>query len=274
MMAPPLFSNAFVISILLLLVFWGFRLFEYHSVYQPMKTIELAPGDLGVDYEEVAFVTGDNVTVHGWFFRDDKARANILFCHGNAGNISHRLEIVKVLKTLRVNILLFDYRGYGRSTGRPSEEGTYADALAAFSYLQEREDTKGLPVVMYGESLGGAIAVETALRKKTDGVILESTFTSVPALGKELYPFLPTALLCRIRYDSLSKISRIDCPKLIIHSADDELVSVHHAEQLYAQATEPKTLFIRRGSHNEGMFVNPQASRDTILAFLQKHVFL
>ena len=270
---PPNFFNIILILICILAIFWWLRLFEYHNVYHPMKRIELRPEEFGFIYEDITFHSSDNIKLSGWFFNSEKPKASLLFCHGNAGNISHRLEIVKILRRLSINIFLFDYRGYGLSEGSPSEEGTYLDAVSAFDYLKSRNGSTNLPIITYGESLGGAVGAELALRRDVAALIIEGSFTSVPDLGKELFPFLPIHLAGKIQYDSLSKIGKIKCPVLIIHSKDDEIISISHGEKLYDAARPPKDIVIRRGSHSEGMFANPQVYTDKIADFLAKYVF-
>ena len=215
--------------------------------------MEASAADLGRPFEEVYFRSSDDVRLHGWFFPADsksvRSRLVFLLFHGNAGNISHRLEFCQAWLELGVNVLLFDYRGYGCSGGLPSESGTYLDAQAAYQWLR----TKGFApenIIAVGKSLGGGIASELAVRETPGGLILQSTFTNIPQLGAELFPWLPVRWLSTIKYDTLSKLPRIKVPLLIVHSRDDALVRYNHAEKNFAAANEPKLLWQVSGGHN------------------------
>ncbi len=254
-----------------LIVFYA-RWFERSSVYFPYRGMETAPADAGMVYEDVYFETSDGIRINAWFVpAEGEARATVLFCHGNAGNISHRLEIIGMLRGLGLNVFIFDYRGYGRSGGSPSEKGTYLDALAAYEYLRTRNDVDGKNIIIHGKSLGAAVAVELATRVSPPAVIAESGFTSVPAIGKEVYPFLPMDLVTTIKYDTKSKIGKLDMPVLIVHSTEDEIVPYHHGKELYEAATGPKELYSMKGGHNEGMLVYSGEYLRRIDAFLKKN---
>jgi pimeloyl-ACP methyl ester carboxylesterase len=174
----------------------------------------------------------------------------MLLLHGNAGNISHRLHYYQALLETGVNVFCFDYRGYGRSAGRPSEEGTYLDAQAAVNWLAARGFVS-TEIVLLGKSLGGGIASELALREPVGGLILQNTFQSIPAVGKELFPFLPVARMASIHYDTHVKLPRIKVPVLIMHSRKDEFIGFHHGERNYAVANDPKMFWELDGGHNE-----------------------
>jgi len=202
------------------------------------------------------FQSNDGLQLNGWFFPADtnSVRRQIAFviCHGNGGNIGHRLELYDLLLHMGVNVFAFDYRGYGRSEGRPGEEGTYCDGQAACAWLRQR-GFEAANIIGYGESLGGGIASELALREKLGGIVLQSTFTSVPDLGAELFPFLPVRTFGSIRYDTHGKLPGIHVPVLILHSRADTLIRFRHAEENFAAANEPKALFELRGDHNDGL---------------------
>ena len=194
------------------------------------------------------------VQLHGWFFPHSKPVATLLFCHGNAGNISHRLENAYHLLRTGFQVLLFDYRGYGHSSGEPSEEGLYTDAAAAWAHLAQREDTVGAPRIIFGRSLGGAVAVELATRVGADGLIIESTFTSIRTLARLVFSFPLPGL--PIKYDSLSKIGRVTMPLLAIHGKRDELIPFADGELLFEAAPEPKTWYpIPGAGHNNTYLV-------------------
>jgi len=241
-------------------------------VYHPQKTLAANPVAIGLDYEDVKFQTEDGVSLHGWFVPYDSVDTTILYFHGNAGNISGRLETIQLLHQLGLNVLIFDYRGYGQSEGTPSEQGTYNDALAAWKYLEEN---KGIPkdrIVVMGRSLGGSVAAWLAARKAPAATIVESTFTSAIALGAELYPWLPVRWISKFEYNTLENIQRIDSPLFMAHSRDDEVVPFHHGERLFKTAKEPKTFVELRGSHGTAFLDTGAQYREAMREFLQKHI--
>jgi pimeloyl-ACP methyl ester carboxylesterase len=230
------------------------RWFEHRQVYHPGRRILEATGaELGRPFEDVRFASADGIDLHGWFFPADPAsprvRTAILVCHGNAGNISHRLEICGALLETGVAVFLFDYRGFGQSRGRPSEEGTYRDAQAAYHWLQQKGFEPGR-IIAFGESLGGGIASELARREKLGGLVLQNTFCSIPAIGAELYPWLPVRWICSIKYDTCARLPQLRLPVLIMHSRQDELIGFQHAQKNFASANEPKLFWELTGDHN------------------------
>ncbi|MDX1605666.1 MAG: alpha/beta hydrolase [Candidatus Competibacterales bacterium] len=238
----------------------------------PGRALEATPAALGLDYETVEPRTADGLTLHGWFVPHPKPRGVLLFCHGNAGNISHRLDSIRVFHELGLSVLIFDYRGYGRSEGRPSEAGTYRDAEAAWEYLT---GTRGIPpgrIVVFGRSLGAAVAAELATRVRPAALILESAFTSAPELAGELYPWLPARHLTRFRYATIDALARLEAPLLIIHARGDEIVPYAHARRLFEAAPEPWRLLELRGGHNDGFLVSIGIYRSGLDAFLDAHL--
>ncbi|MGD2278965.1 MAG: alpha/beta hydrolase, partial [Candidatus Omnitrophota bacterium] len=182
-------------------------------------------------------------------------RATVLFFHGNAGNISHRLEIIQMLHELDLNIFIIDYRGYGKSGGSPSEKGTYLDAITAYDYLAGRDDVDKEKIVIYGKSLGAAVAIDLATKREPGAVISESAFTSVADIGQEIYPFLPIRLIITQKYDNMAKIDKLTVPKLIIHSEEDEIIPFHHGRKLYENSPEPKQSYWMKGGHNDAILI-------------------
>jgi len=223
------------------------------------------PEDIGLGYRTTSLSTSDGETLHGWFVPAPEARATLLFFHGNAGNISHRLESIAVFHQLGLNVLILDYRGYGRSTGKPSEQGTYRDAQAAWEYLIGTEGLKPGDIVLFGRSLGGAVAVWLATQVQPAALVLESSFTSVPDLGAQLYPWLPVRLISRLHYDSRARLPQVQVPVLVIHSRDDEIIPIDHGRALFAAANRPKHFLELRGGHNDGFVL----SREHYLAGLR-----
>ncbi len=239
-----------------LLVFLMLRWFEHSQVYHPERAMAATGAELGRPFEEVFFKAADGIELNGWFFpaatNSQRRQLAVVFCHGNAGNISHRLDTCAALLATGVNVFLFDYRGYGRSRGRPNEEGTYRDAQAAYHWLRQ----KGFPatnIIAFGESLGGGVAAELATRETVGGLVLQSTFTSVTDMGAELFPWLPVRTLGSIRYDTRSKLPRLHVPVLVMHSPGDTLVGFHQAKANFAAANEPKLFWEIKGDHNEAL---------------------
>jgi len=168
-------------------------------IYHPQKAIYTTPSSIGLGYEDVQFKTEDDVQLHGWFVPEDSTAPTILYFHGNAGNISGRLETLRLLHSLGMNVFMFDYRGYGQSEGTPTEVGTYRDASAAWQYLTETRDIKASQMVIMGRSLGGSVAAWLAAQKNAAAAVIESTFISAPDLGADLYPWLPVRWMLRLR---------------------------------------------------------------------------
>lgn len=249
----------------------GMVLFFQQSriVYYPTKPIEQTPQDVGLAYEAVTFPAADGVTLSGWYVPVQNARGTILLCHGNGGNISHRLYPIQLFHGMKLNVFIFDYRGYGQSAGKPGETGTYQDALGAWTYLTQTRATPPEKIVVLGRSLGGGVASWLAEQHKPAGLILESTFTSVPDLGAKMYPYLPVRLLCRFKYNTAERLPRIQCPVLVAHSRGDELVPFSHGQKLFAAANEPKTFAELVGSHNDGESSVSPEYRQTLERFLQ-----
>lgn len=256
-MVNVLLAGAIAYAVILLLVF----LFQPRLVYFPQVERELraTPRNVGLDYEDVVLHTADGEKLHAWWTPAREARGAVLILHGNAGNISHRLEYLSMFNRLGYATLLVDYRGYGRSSGAPSEVGTYRDAEAAWHYLIETRKLAAHDVVVFGESLGGGVATWLAAKYPPRGLILASTFTSVPDLGAAVYPWLPVRWLARIDYNNLDHIGKITVPVLIAHSRNDEIIPIAHGEALFAAAREPKQFLTLSGGHNEGfLFARPE----------------
>ncbi|HWX21894.1 MAG TPA: alpha/beta hydrolase [Candidatus Binatia bacterium] len=254
-----------------LLIIVMLQWFEHSQVYRPDRFLTATGAELGRPFEDVFFSASDGMELNGWFYpaNTNSPRGSwvVLVCHGNAGNIGHRLDLCQTLLATAVNVFLFDYRGFGRSQGRPSEEGTYLDAQAAHHWLAKK-GFAARNILVFGESLGGGIASELAEREETGGLILQSTFTSVPDLGAELFPWLPVRWLGRIQYDTRRKLPRLHVPVLVMHSRTDGLISFHHAERNFASANEPKLFCELKGTHNDPL--SDQASFNSgIEKFLQ-----
>jgi hypothetical protein len=221
----------------------------------PGRALTATPADIGLEYRDVHFTTEDGIELHGWFIPGDNPQRTLLFFHGNAGNISHRLESVGLFHRLGLSVFIFDYRGFGQSAGETTEQGTYRDAQAAWSYLTQTRALDAKDIIVFGRSLGGAVATWLASRHTPAMLILESTFTSVPAMARRYYPFLPVRLLSRFEYNSLSLVKQLACPVLIAHSRDDEIIPFEEGRLLFDAAPEPKRFLEMRGGHNDGFIV-------------------
>jgi len=263
--------NVIILIVLVYILITVFLfLFQSRLVFFPQKEIIMTPEIAALPYEDIYFLTEDGIKLNGWFIPSDSVRGVILFCHGNAGNISHRLETIRLFNDLNLSVFIFDYRGYGRSEGRPGENGTYMDADAAWIYLTENRNIDPQNIVVFGRSLGGVVAVNLASERPVGGLIVESSFTSINDLGSETYPFLPVRLLSRFEYNALEKIKKVRCPKLIIHSRDDEMISFKHGQRIFEAAREPKEFFEISGTHNEGFLSVSGEYKSKINSFLNQ----
>lgn len=251
------------------------RWFEHRQVYAPSRTFAGEAKDLGRPAEVVDFHSADGVRLNGWFFPADpnapRSETALVAMHGNAGNISHRLDFTRAWLELGLNVFLFDYRGYGRSDGRPTEEGTYLDAQAAVGWLRQR-GFQSKRIVALGESLGGGVASELALREPLAALVLQSTFSRILDIGAELFPWLPVRWLHSIHYSTIDKLPRIQIPLLIAHSRRDDLIAFHHAERNFKAANNPKELVEIAGNHTDVVAAGKAAYLQALDSFLRRHV--
>lgn len=224
-------------------------------IFFPSAAIESTPKHFGVDYEDVYFTTSDSVKLNGWLALKPGAQAALLWFHGNAGNIGHRAHGVKPLRDkLNVHVFMIDYRGYGRSEGAVSEQGTYEDAEAAFRYLTGRNDTDPKRIVLFGQSLGAAVAADLAGRRECLAVILEAPFASIPAMAKAIYPWLPVGPFLKTRYDVAEKVKKIKAPLLVVHGDKDDIVPFEQGRRVFDAATGPKEFHALGGAHHNDTF--------------------
>jgi len=254
---------------ILILLFIFIRFFEYKSLYYPFKNIEITPDDIGFSYEDVRITTGDGIKITGWLIPSESPRATFLLAHGNGGNISHRLEKIRIFNKLNVNTFIFDYRGYGASSGSPSESGLYLDVKAAYKYLLNDKNIPAKQILGYGESLGGAVIIDLAAHNEMGGLIIESSFTSVRDIGKRIFPFIPR-FLYKTKYDALSKVADVSCPILVFHSPGDEVVPYDLGKQLFEAAPGPKKFINLRGGHNDAFLISEELFIMEINSFLNR----
>ena len=234
----------------------------------PGRELTATPVDIGLDYDDVSIETADGVTLHAWHIPGDSPRT-LLFFHGNAGNISHRLDSIRQFHRLGLSIFIIDYRGYGQSGGKTSEAGIYRDADAAWRYLTRDRGLAPGDIIVFGRSLGASAAARLAARVRPLALIVESSFTSVPDIAKELYPWLPVKLLSRLRHATREHVADVRCPVLVIHGRDDEIVPFHHGEAIFAAAAEPRSFVELRGGHNDAWLLDEPTYVGGLRTFLE-----
>lgn len=255
---------AILYALIILLMYFN----QARLIYYPTEDLDATPSDMGLKYEDIDLTTSDKVKLNAWFVPANDAKYTVLFCHGNGGNISHRLDIIALYNALNMNVFIFDYRGYGKSEGKPTEKGTYRDVDAAWNYLTNDMKIPAKSVIVLGRSLGGGVATYITLKKSPRALILESTFTSVPDMAKKYYAYLPVSIMPIYQYPNIDRIKEIKCPVLVMHSPDDGLVPYKHGERLYKTANEPKTFVKLKGSHNDGFFVSKDIYKSALERFV------
>ncbi len=234
----------------------------------PGRTLEATPELLSLEYDDVRFETDDGLVLHGWYVRAREARGTVLFFHGNAGNISHRLDSIAIFAALGLDVFIVDYRGYGQSEGKPGEQGTYRDADAAWRYLVNERSLDPARIVIFGRSLGGAVAAYLAANNDAAALIVESSFTSAEDMAARLYPFMPVRLLTRLRYPVAEYVADNRNPVLIVHSRGDEIVPFDMGETLYRVASAPRAFLELTGDHNGAFLLD----RDRYVAGLDDFI--
>ena len=239
-------------------------------VFVPYRALEATPRSWGLEYEDVTFATSDGVRLHGWFIPSPGAQRVLLFFHGNAGNISHRGESIAIFHRLGLNVFIFDYRGYGRSEGAPSEEGLYADALAAWRYLTETRGVQPQDIVGFGRSLGAAVAADLASRESPGALILESSFTSARDLAGAVLPLVSRLVVLRYDFDTVARMNSVRCPVLVLHSPEDEMIPFRLGEKVYQAANPPKAFVRMRGDHNSGFLLSQPEYERSLARFLAR----
>lgn len=265
---------------ILIFLFAGFvclivyvRFLESSRLFASTREILATPKEAGLDFEDVYFSTSDHLRLNGWLVKATEAPQNastFLFCHGNAGNIGDRIEKIRRFHEFGVNVFIFDYRGFGKSQGRPTEEGMYRDAKAAYTYLKSRQDIASERIIVYGASMGGVAAIDLASQQKVAALIIDSTWTSAADMAKTIAPFVPSFILTA-RLDNASKIKTIMVPKLVIHSPDDQSVPFALGQKLFALAPEPKEFLQIFGSHSQGYETSREIFFPGIRNFLDKY---
>jgi len=253
------------LAIILAFVVGGLYLVQPAMVFQPGRVIAATPDQWGLEYEDVWLRAEDGVRLHGWYLPRPGSDRVLLFFHGNGGNISHRQASLEIFHRLGLNQLIIDYRGYGLSEGRPTEPGLYRDARAAWEHLVEERGVPPGRIVLFGRSLGGAVAANLAAQVDPAALILESTFSSGRDLTRVLYPRLSWLIVRRYEFDTVARLAQVSAPVLVLHSPDDEIVPYALGRRVYGAARQPKAFQMLNGDHNGG-FVRSQPGYERLLA--------
>jgi len=257
-----------LLLVLLGLLYAGFVLGESRFIYFPTRELSATPADAGLEFADVTFETEDGVNLHGWWVPGRSNEVTFLWFHGNAGNLGDRVGLLELLHDeLDIGIFAIDYRGYGRSEGKPSETGLYADAQAALDAAQNYSGAGSEEIVIFGQSLGAAVAVELASRHSLRGVVLEAAFTSIRDMARHHYSFLPVGPLLRTSFDSESRIAKIATPLLMIHGQDDDIVPLDMGRKLFAAAKEPKEFSEVEGAGHNDVYLRAEFTA-TLKSFL------
>lgn len=264
---------------LLLLFFAGYYVYRaadlyFHQekyVYHPEKIWTATPASEGLPYEDLTLQSSDGMRLSAWYIPAEQSKGSVLFLHGNARNMSADLDAIKMFHDLGYNVLTLDYRGYGKSEGRPDEEGTYRDAQAGWDWLVGVKGESPKRIVICGRSLGSAIAADLASKNASGALILEAAFTSMSNAAQGIYPYVPVKFLSRYRYDTLNKLKNVRCPVLIVHSREDELIPFRHAEQLYAAVSGRKDLLELGGLHKGGYQPTLEKYHEGVKRFLVEY---
>ncbi|MBW8039028.1 MAG: alpha/beta hydrolase [Planctomycetes bacterium] len=278
-------------------------------LYCPVREILYTPDELGMDFESVVFKSDDGMQLSGWYIpapleaRTPRLRADklaspgaalvqlgdsrgtgfqpvkntakmavpltVLFCHGNGGNMTHRLDSINIFYKLGLNCFIFDYRGYGSSEGTPGEEGTYLDVTAAYEWLTKEKKISPDDIIIFGRSLGGSIAAQLAARVEARALIIESTFTSFVDIGRKFYPYMPVRWFSRFSYRTIDYVKDVRYPVMIIHSRNDDIIPFEFGLELYEAANEPKKFVEISGSHNDGFLVSSEIYKKAWTMWLQ-----
>jgi len=255
-----------VLAVILFLAY--VKYIESRSVFFPTKEIELTPEDINLDFQESYIQAGDGCIIQGWYIPARNAKYTILFFHGNAGNISNRLDKISLLNNIGLNLFIIDYRGYGRSHGKPSEKGLYLDAKSAYDYLVSTRKARPEQIIIYGESLGTAVAVNLASESKVGGIILEGAFSSARDIGKILYPFIPSFFFSN-KFNQQNKIGQIKVAKLFLHAKNDEMIPPGLSKKLFDRAGGPKHFVeLTAGGHDSAFIDSKEEYLSSIKSFI------
>ncbi len=267
--------GSMLISIIVVLLVaysvWALTLYYMQStfLYGPVREVTYTPDELGLDFENVFFKTEDGVKLNGWYVPDGNSKFTLLFCHGNGGNMMHRLDSINFFYNLGLSCFIFDYRGYGNSSGKPTEEGTYLDAAAAYKWLTEEKNVPPEDIIFFGRSLGGSIAAQLATKVTPASLIIESAFTSYADIGRKFYPYMPVKWFAKFNYRTIDYVRDVHCPVMIIHSRNDEIIPFEFGLQLHEAVNEPNEFVEIFGSHNDGFLSSNKIYKDAWTKWLK-----
>ena len=276
------------IAAVLFITYWGLGLILYFMqptfLYSPVREVLYTPDELELNFDRVVFKSSNGLKLSGWYIPapvgathrgcPEKGQAQrpaptVLFCHGNGGNMMHRLDSINILNGLGLNCFIFDYRGYGNSRGKPTEEGTYLDAAAAYKWLTEEKKIPPDDIIIFGRSLGASIAAQLATKVEAKALIIESAFTSYIDIGRKFYPYMPVRWFARFSYRTVDYLRSVHCPVMIIHSRGDEIIPFEFGLELYEAANEPKEFVEIFGSHNDGFLVSSEIYKNAWAKWLK-----
>lgn len=249
----------------------GMFFIQEKLIFFPSSTIhtELDPEKAAADHFVLS--VDEEATIDGYFFRHPEAQKTVIFFHGNGGNLTSNLGRIEALRTMGQNVAIFDYRGYGESTGRIKKESDlYADAEAVYKHILDKYSLNDEAVVFWGQSLGGAIAIEMALRHPVSKLVIESSFTSVRANTPPIFQYSVPPFLVKYKFDSLAKVPRLSIPVLIIHSTEDEMISFQNGKDLYEALPGSREIIEITGGHNDGFYNNFDEKKSEMMEFLTK----
>lgn len=264
--------NGLSILVLVFLLFGSWLFYQQPAmIFFPSKDLIATPTGWGLQYEDVTLETEDGVRLHGWFIPHQGASRTVLFFHGNAGNISHRRESVEIFHRLGLNVFIFDYRGYGNSQGKPSEYGLYVDAMTAWQYLVQEKNFSRQQIILFGRSLGGAVACNLAAGVQPGALILESTFSSARDVANTIFPIMSRIVPMRFEFNTEDYIKRVTSPLLVVHSTEDDIIPFWQGEKVYQAASQPKYLVKIHGDHNSGFLMSQPTYEQAFGEFLLKH---
>ena len=254
----------FVVSLLLLNAYMYVQ--QPRMIFYPYRELFQTPADWGLDFEDVTLQTKDGVQLHSWYIPHPQSQHVLLFFHGNAGNISHRRDSIEIFHRLGLNVFIIDYRGYGKSNDKPSEQGLYQDATAAWNFLTTEKGFTSQQIIIFGRSLGGVIAAKLASEVQARGIILESTFSSARDFARVVFPLLARLVWIRYDFNTVESIQRVTAPVLVLHSPEDEIMPFHLGEKVFESANQPKQFVRLQGDHNYG-FIKSQPEYEQSLKY-------
>ncbi|MCK4886629.1 MAG: alpha/beta hydrolase [Planctomycetes bacterium] len=244
----------------ILFVYWAVGMILYFMqskfLYKPVKGVVYTPEELGIEFENVNLTADDGAETRGWYIPPQGNGYTILFCHGNGGNIMHRLDTINLLSEMGLGFFIFDYRGYGDSKGKTTEAGTYLDAGAAYRWLNNQKQIPEHRIVVFGRSLGASVAAYLAGKVNCGGVVLENAFTSYIAMGQRIYPYMPVKWFAKFKYDTKKYLESVSCPILFFHSKDDEVVPYEFGRELFESVECDKRFVDLFGKHNNSFLIS------------------